>query len=122
VAYFAVVINGEIKGITHRFSGGSGKAEIYETEDGREISILVGCPFAFEVDEPAPPEEPEPEPEAITDARGRLEAMSYKELAAVVKGRHVIKPGMDRSVLIEAVLAKPGLTAEILERRPEEDG
>lgn len=46
MAVFTVTISGRIQGLEHRFTGGGGKAERYQTQNPQEIAILKNCRYA----------------------------------------------------------------------------
>ena len=128
---FDVVINGGIAGIQpHRFSGGSGTPERYETGIPAEIAILRNCQYASEVTEDELEEESEANvadpgeasPEAIESAtlREKLLAMPDKKLRSQVAGRQIIKLGMNNVKLVDALLEHPEVVEEILRTDPAE--
>lgn len=126
MAVFKVVINGNIAGIGHRFSGNNGIPERYETESSKEIIILRDCLYASEVTEDkleeeseadgADPGMPSPTPEGAEEAtlREKLEAIPSKELRSDLKGQGIIKVGMNDVALVQAVLDQPEMASAIL--------
>lgn len=122
---FDVVINGNIAGLEpRRFFGGNGKPERYETGLPAEIEILRQCQVAIEITEDELKQESESDsddpgeasPEAIESAtlRGRLLAISGKDLRTKLAGRGIIKVGMNNTAVIDALLEHPEIAAEIL--------
>lgn len=99
---FTVYVNGFIGNIKHRFFGGSGEAEIYETDDPYEIDMLSSTSSAQEVYEPPP--------ELIISQRlsnqGEvLKRMKWQELCKG-PGKGIYKVGMNKVELIDLILAK----------------
>lgn len=102
MAKFNVFVNGFIRGIKHRFFGGSGEVEVYETDDPSEIDILSSTPSAEEVYEPPP--------ELIIGQRltNQGEVLKRMKMPELCKGpgRGLFKVPMTKVELIDAILVK----------------
>lgn len=100
---FSVSISGLIRGVGHRFTGGNGTAEVYETDDPDEIDSLLHTAKGIVVPlDYTPPAETEPLRVKQQRAHTHLMGLEWNALRALAKKRGVL--GKRKQELLDGLM------------------